>query len=572
MQEELFSLQTLRHSASHVMAQAVQTLFPDVKLGIGPAIDDGFYYDFELSTPLTENDLIVIEKEMKKIIKQKQSFTSLQLSRKEAEKKLKEMHQTYKLEIINELNLSTYSFFSNGPFTDLCRGPHIPHTKHIKAFKLLRVSGAYWKGSEKNTMLQRIYGTAFFDKESLNDYLEKLEEAKKRDHRIIGKQQDLFSINEDIGGGLVLWHPKGAFIRNKIENIWKEKHYNAGYELIYSPHVGKAELWKISGHLENYNENMYSPMPIDEQDYFIRPMNCPFHILIYQSSQRSYRQLPIRYAELGTVYRYERSGVLHGLFRVRGFTQDDAHIICTKEQVETEIQSVLSFCKEMLDVFGFKKIKTFISTRPEEKAVGSQKDWEIAQEALENAVKKNSIDFEIDHGGGAFYGPKIDIKIEDSIGRQWQCSTIQFDFNLPERFNMSFINSKGEKERPIMIHRALLGSLERFFGILIEHYAGKFPLWLSPIQTKILTIHESGSNYAKEIEKKLKENNIRVDVDLSKDKISAKIRNSIAEKVPYLIIIGKEEIASNTLSVRQRDTNLTISMNLSEFIERLHTQ
>lgn len=572
MQEELFSIQTLRHSASHVMAQAVQTLFPDVKLGIGPAIDDGFYYDFELSTPLTENDLIDIEKEMKKIIKEKQSFTSLQLSRKEAEKKLKEMHQTYKLEIINDLNLSTYSFFLNGPFTDLCRGPHIPHTKHIKAFKLLRVSGAYWKGSEKNTMLQRIYGTAFFDKESLNDYLEKLEEAKKRDHRTIGKQQDLFSINEDIGGGLVLWHPKGAFIRNKIENIWKEKHYDAGYELIYSPHVGKAELWKISGHLENYNENMYSPMPIDEQDYFIRPMNCPFHILIYQSTQRSYRQLPIRYAELGTVYRYERSGVLHGLFRVRGFTQDDAHIICTKEQVDTEIQSVLAFCKEMLDVFGFKKIKTFISTRPEEKAVGSEKDWEIAQQALENAVKNNSIDFEIDHGGGAFYGPKIDIKIEDSIGRQWQCSTIQFDFNLPERFNMSFINSKGEKERPIMIHRALLGSLERFFGILIEHYAGKFPLWLSPIQTKILTIHESGRNYAKEIEKKLKESNIRVDIDLSKDKISAKIRNSIAEKIPYLIIIGKEEIASNTLSVRQRDTNSTISMSLSEFIERLHTQ
>ena len=572
MSEITYPLSTIRHSTAHVLAQAVLALYPNAKLGIGPAIDDGFYYDFDLETPLKDEDLPEIEKEMKRIVKEKQSFTNYSLDRKGAEKKLSEQNQDYKVELIEDLNLDEYSFYENGPFVDLCRGPHVNHTKNIKAFKLLKVSGAYWRGSEKNKMLQRIYGTAFHTKDELTAYLNQLEEAKKRDHRNIGRDLDLFSINDDIGGGLVLWHPKGAFIRHQIETLWKEEHFKEGYELLYTPHVGKSHLWKTSGHLENYQENMYSPMPIDELDYFIRPMNCPFHVLVYKSSQRSYRQLPIRYAELGTVYRYERSGVLHGLFRVRGFTQDDAHIICTRDQVHDEIEKVLKFCFNMLNQFGFTKIKTFISTRPEEKAVGEDAEWEIAQSALETAVKNSGLEYEIDEGGGAFYGPKIDIKIQDAIGREWQCSTIQFDFNLPERFDMSYINSQGEKERPLMIHRALLGSLERFFGILIEHYAGKFPTWLAPVQAKVLTIHESGEEYAESIVSQLKDANLRIETDYSTEKIGYKIRNGITQKVPYLIIIGKSEIENGTLSVRDRETNETVSMSVSEFIEKINVQ
>jgi threonyl-tRNA synthetase len=566
MTEITFPLSTMRHSASHVLAQAVLHLYPEAKLGIGPAIDDGFYYDFELDTSLSEEDLPKIEKEMKRILKEKQKFSQYDLNREDALKKVQETNQNYKKELIEDLNLDTYSFYENGPFVDLCKGPHITHTKQIKAIKLLKVSGAYWRGSEKNKMLQRIYGTAFYTKDELNAYLERIEEAKKRDHRNIGRDLDLFSLNESIGGGLVLWHPKGAFIRNKIETLWKEKHYEEGYDLLYTPHIGKANLWETSGHLENYKENMFSPMSIDEQDYFARPMNCPFHTMVYKSKQHSYKQLPIRYAELGTVYRYERSGVLHGLFRVRGFTQDDAHIICTPEQTEDEIEKVLKFCFDVLQLFGFKKIKTYISTKPPEKAVGEDSKWDLAQSSLEKATKKMGLDYEIDEGGGAFYGPKIDIKIEDSIGRLWQCSTIQFDFNLPERFDMFFINKNGDRERPIMIHRALLGSLERFFGILIEHYAGKFPMWLAPIQAKVLTIHESGEEYATTVSKQLKAAGLRIENDFRNDKIGYKIRQGITEKVPYLIILGRQEIESNTIGVRNRETNETETMTIEKFV------
>lgn len=566
-----YPLSTLRHSASHVLAQAVQKLFPHVKLGIGPSIDEGFYYDFDLPETLSDSDLEKIEIEMNRIINENQTFKQYDLDKNQTINKLQQANQSYKLEIVSDLQLGEYSFYENGPFTDLCRGPHVDSTKKIGVIKLLKVSGAYWKGSEKNKMLQRIYGTAFATQSELDNYLHRLEEAKKRDHRVIGKDLDLFSITDEIGGGLVLWHPKGAMIRHLMETYWKETHLKNGYQLLYSPHVGKSTLWEISGHLENYHENMYSPMQVEEQHYYVKPMNCPFHIMAYKAGQRSYRQLPIRYAELGTVYRFERSGVLHGLFRVRGFTQDDAHIICTPEQVLTEINTVLEFCMNVLNTFGFKQIKVFISTKPKEKAVGDDAQWSLAQKSLEEAVKKLNIDYEIDEGGGAFYGPKIDIKIEDAIGRQWQCSTIQFDFNLPQRFDMSFINSNGEKERPIMIHRALMGSLERFFGVLVEHYAGKFPFWLSPVQVKILTIHQSGEAYASQIESTLNKLDIRTELDNSNEKIGYKIRQAISDKVPYFIIIGKQEIENNTIALRTRDSQETRTLTMEEFLSEIDT-
>ena len=570
--DKQIDIEEIRHSCSHILAQAVQRLFPDAILGIGPVIENGFYYDFELSRALNEDDLKVIEKHMKAIIKEKQSFKQYDLSREDTETHLKKQNQPYKLEIVNDLNLDTYSFYENGPFIDLCRGPHVDHTKRIKAFKLLKVAGAYWRGSEKNKMLQRVYGVAFHTKDELNDYLHQLEEAKRRDHRILGKQLNLFSIVDDIGGGLVTWHPNGSKIRHTIETIWKETHFEKEYDLLYSPHIGKADLWKTSGHLDCYQENMYSSISVDEQDYYLKPMNCPFHVLTYKSAHHSYRQLPVRYAELGTVYRYERSGVLHGLFRVRGFTQDDAHIICTPAQVHEEIYSVLDFCIETLRLFGFTSFKTFISTRPEEKAVGDDASWKMATEALEDAVKKIGIDYEIDEGGGAFYGPKIDVKIKDSIGREWQCSTIQFDFNLTERFDMSFINSEGQRERPFMIHRALLGSLERFFGILIEHYEGKFPSWLASAQVKILTINDSFSDFADSVKQSLSKGLIRCNIDNSSEKIGYKIRQAISEKVPYMIIIGKKEVETQLFSVRSRDEGELGQLSIEDIIKRIKSE
>ncbi|NDC82125.1 threonine--tRNA ligase [bacterium] len=546
----------IRHSASHVLAQAVLAMFPDAKLGIGPAIDDGFYYDFDLPRTLTPDDLAELESKMASIIAEGQEFSTYTLDRSATETHLAHENQPYKLEIVNDLNLDTYSFYKNGPFVDLCRGPHVRTTADIGAIKLLRVSGAYWRGSEKNKMLQRIYGTAYHTQGELDAYLTRIEEAAKRDHRVLGKELDLFSIQDDIGPGLILWHPKGARVRSIIEDYWRNAHFRAGYDVLYTPHVGRSNLWETSGHLSFYSENMYAKMSVDDVDYYAKPMNCPFHVKIVQNRQYSYRDLPLRLAELGTVYRYERSGVLHGLMRVRGFTQDDAHIVCTPDQVESEIADVLTLCFSMLDRFGFNKVKVFLSTRPKEKYVGDLDRWATSETALKNAIESAGLPYEIDDGGGAFYGPKIDIKIEDAIGRQWQCSTVQFDFNLPERFDMTYVGPDGQRHRPYMIHRALLGSIERFFGILIEHYEGKFPTWLAPVQIKLLSVGQDVVPFSREIQRRLLEQDIRVVVDSSDEKIGYKIRQGLNERVPYLGVIGKREIEAGTISVRGRDGDL----------------
>lgn len=546
----------IRHSASHVLAQAVLALFPDAKLGIGPAIDDGFYYDFDLSRSLTPDDLIELEQKMREIIREDQAFSTYSLDRGETDETLRTQDQPYKLEIVRDLDLPDYSFYENGPFVDLCRGPHVSSTSEIGVVKLLRVSGAYWRGSEKNKMLQRIYGTAFHTQSELDAYLHRLEEAAKRDHRLLGKELELFSIQEDIGPGLILWHPKGARVRSIIEDYWRKVHFRAGYELLVTPHVGRSNLWETSGHLSFYREGMYAKMSVDEQEYYVKPMNCPFHVMVYNDRHWSYRDMPQRYAELGTVYRYERSGVLHGLMRVRGFTQDDAHIICTAEQVEDEISKVLTLCFKMLTDFGFDKVKVFLSTRPEEKYVGDLDRWAQSENALRNAIIAAGLPFEVDEGGGAFYGPKIDVKIEDAIGREWQCSTVQFDFNLPERFDMTYIGPDGQKHRPYMIHRALLGSIERFFGILIEHYEGKFPTWLAPVQLKLLCVNQDVVEYCKQVQADLMAQDIRVSLDVSNEKIGYKIRQGLNERVPYLAVVGKREAEAGTLSVRGRQGDL----------------
>ena len=570
-----FPLETIRHSAAHVLAQAVLHFFPTAQLGIGPAIDDGFYYDFDLEKSLTEDDLVMIEKKMEEIIKENQQFTTFSSNKEKATSFLKEKNQKYKQELIESLEGDTFTFFENGPFVDLCRGPHVEQTREIGAIKLLRVSGAYWRGSEKNPMLQRIYGTAFSNRKELRLYLKRMEEAKKRDHRLLGKQLDLFSVTEEVGGGLVLWHPKGALIRHLIESYWKELHLNNDYDLLISPHVGKADLWEKSGHLSFYEENMFSAIEVDEQKYYVKPMNCPFHILVYKNKPKSYRELPIRYAELGTVYRYERSGALHGLLRVRGFTQDDAHIICTEEQMKEEIKSVTTFSINMLKAFGFDKIKFYLATRPEEKYVGDVSHWKDSEAALEDAIKSLGLPYEVDHGGGAFYGPKIDVKIEDAIGREWQCSTIEFDFNLPERFDMTYIGQDGQKHRPYMIHRAIFGSLERFFGILVEHYEGNFPVWLAPTQVSILTVNEKISGYAKKLASELKEKGIRTQLDTSSEKIGYKIRKASGEKIPYMFVVGDKEEESNTISVRRHQKGdlgvMTVEKAFSAVIEESKT-
>ena len=550
------TLYEIRHSASHVLAQAVLALFPDAKLGIGPAIDDGFYYDFDLSRTLTPDDLIALEQKMAAILAEDQVFSTYVLDRAQTEAVIADSEQSYKLEIVRDLDLGDYSFYKNGSFVDLCRGPHVASTRQIGAIKLLRVSGAYWRGSEKNKMLQRIYGTAFHTQGELDAYLIRIEEAGKRDHRLLGKELDLFSIQDDVGPGLILWHPKGARVRSIIEDYWRKSHFRAGYELLYTPHVGKSQLWETSGHLSFYNENMYAKMDVDDQDYYVKPMNCPFHVMIYNNRHWSYRDMPLRFAELGTVYRYERTGVLHGLMRVRGFTQDDAHIVCTPDQVEEEISKVLTLCFATLNDFGFEKVKVFLSTRPKEKYVGDLDRWAASETALRNAIVAAGLPFEVDEGGGAFYGPKIDVKIEDAIGREWQCSTVQFDFNLPERFDMTYVGADGQKHRPYMIHRALLGSIERFFGILIEHYEGKFPTWLAPVQVKLLSVNKEMVEYCKSVASELLAQDIRVVTDSSDEKIGYKIRQGLNERVPYLAVIGKREAEAGTLSVRGRQGDL----------------
>lgn len=557
-----------RHSTSHIMAHAVKELFPDAKLAIGPAIEDGFYYDFDYYRPFTPEDLIRIEERMREIIKADRPFVRKEMGREEAIAYFKGKEEPYKIQLIEEIKDMSVSLYQEGDFVDLCLGPHIPSTGKVKTFKLLSVAGAYWRGNEKNRMLQRIYGTSFSKEEDLEAYLKKLEEIKKRDHRTIGRELGLFSINEETGAGLILWHPRGALIRKTIEDFWREEHYRWNYDLVYSPHIAKLDLWKKSGHIDFYRENMYSPMEIDNIDYELKPMNCPFHIMIYKSEIRSYRNLPIRYAELGTVYRYERSGVLHGLLRVRGFTQDDAHIFCREDQISDEIQRVLDFTIFILKIFGFHEYDIFLSTRPEE-YVGTLENWEKATSALKMAIEKKGLSYRNDIGAGVFYGPKIDIKVKDAIGRAWQCSTIQVDFNLPERFDITYRGEDGKEHQPIMIHRALMGSLERFFGVLIEHYAGAFPLWLSPVQVRVLSITDSQMDYARKIKDELRSIGIRTEADLRNEKIGLKIREGSIEKIPYLLIIGEKEIKGNSVNVRKRGGENLGEMTLPEFIEEL---
>ena len=543
-------LTILRHSTSHLMAQAVKALFPTAQVTIGPAVENGFYYDFDFERPFTTDDLTAIEARMTEISKQAWPVQRQVMTRDQAVDFFHQQGELFKAEIIaaipGDQNISLYK---QGTFVDLCRGPHVPNTGHLKAFKLLSVAGAYWRGDSKNKQLQRIYGTAWPDKKSLAAYLTQLEEASKRDHRRLGREMELFSLQEDAGGGLVFWHPMGARIRQVIENYWKKTHTKAGYEFLYTPHIANMELWRTSGHLDFYGDSMFDPLTVDEQHYQVRPMNCPFHILIYKSRLHSHRDFPLRWAELGTVYRYEMSGVLHGLFRVRGFTQDDAHIFCREEQIEAEIRAILDLTLETLKAFGFSEFEINLSTRPE-KSVGSDDIWEKATVALKNAITLRGLDFVEDVGGGAFYGPKIDVKITDTIGRKWQCSTIQLDFNLPERFDINYVAEDGGRKRPIMIHRALMGSLERFFGILIEHYAGHFPVWLAPVQAVVLTITDAYNDWAAQVRDHLRAKGLRVEADLRNQKVGYKIREHTLKKVPWLLIVGEQEQKEGAVSPR----------------------
>lgn len=564
-------LEVLRHGTSHIMAAAVRELFPDVKVAIGPAIDEGFYYDFDKETPFTPEDLEKIEKKMNQIIKSGEAFERIEMKKDEAIKFFEDKGEIYKVELLNEIPDETVSLYKTGNFIDLCRGPHISRASQIKAFKLLTIAGAYWRGSEKNKMLQRIYGTAFADKKDMEDYLFKLEEAKKRDHRKIGRDLDLFVIEEDIGAGLTIWLQKGAFIRNEIEKLWKQEHYKRGYELIYTPHIAKVDLWKTSGHWDFYRENMYSPMKIDEVEYVVKPMNCPFHIYAYKTRKRSYRELPIRLAELGTVYRYERSGVLHGLLRVRGFTQDDAHIFCSPDQLKKEMLDCVDLAIYLIKTFGFTEYEVMLATRPEEFA-GTKEEWDEAEKTLRGALVEHNIKFTEDPGGAVFYGPKIDIKLKDALGRLWQGPTIQFDFNLPRRFEVKFVDSDGSEKYVYMVHRAMLGSLERFMGCLTEHYAGAFPLWLSPVQAEIIPVSEKHFEYGAKIEERLRGENIRANLDKRAEKLGFKIRDAQNKKIPYMLIIGDKEIENANISVRHRKDGDLGAQDVSKFIERIKSE
>ncbi len=558
------------HSSSHLMAHAIQEIFPEAKFGVGPAIDAGFYYDIDINTQLSEDHLKLIEDKMIELSKSNSRFEREELSQQQAIDFFKKKGDQYKVELLSEMDETKekISIYKEGSFTDLCRGPHLPNPGKIKFVKLLNISGSYWRGDEKNKQLQRIYGITFPKKKMLDDYLFMLEEAKKRDHRKLGKTLDLFSVHEEAGAGLIYWHPKGARIRLEVEDFWRKAHLDNGYELLYSPHMGKSWLWETSGHLGFYKDSMYSGMKVDEQDYYIKPMNCPFHIMIYKTHLRSYRDLPLRWAELGTVYRYEKSGVLHGLLRVRGFTQDDAHIFCTGDQIESEIIEVIRFNKYVLGAFGFTEMNYYLSTKPE-KAVGEDDLWDKAEASLKKALESEKLNYEVDEGGGAFYGPKIDIKIKDALGREWQLSTIQFDFNMPERFGMTYIGEDGKEHRPFMVHRALLGSIERFFGILIEHYAGEFPLWLAPTQVAIIPVSQNYIEYAYSVASELKKVGIRYEVDERNEKIGYKIRDWETRKVSYMLIVGEKEKESGCVSVRKHKEGDQGSLALSEFIDKI---
>lgn len=560
-------LQIVRHSASHIMAHAVMDIFgSDVQVTIGPAVEDGFYYDFDKKEPFSTDDFEKIEQKMQSIVGGALPFRRREVSRAEAISLFTEKGQSYKVELIRDLDSEMVSLYEQGDFVDLCRGPHIPHTGFLKAFKIIKVAGAYWRGDEKNAMLQRLYGTAFADAKELRTYLHNLEEAKKRDHRKLGKELELFTISDQVGPGLILWQPKGARVRRLLEDYWKDEHYKHDYELLYTPQIAKRDLWQTSGHLDFYVEDMFSPMEVDEVSYQIKPMNCPFHIAIYKTRKRSYREFPIRWCELGTVYRYERTGALHGLMRVRGFTQDDAHIFCLPEQLEDEIFNILDLNLHILKTFGFESYEVYLSTRPE-KYVGSDENWQRSTDALKLALEKKGLSYEVDPGEGVFYGPKIDIKIKDVLGRSWQCSTIQVDFNLPERFQISYTGEDGQDHQPIMIHRALMGSLERFFGVLIEHYAGAFPLWLAPVQARVLNITDDQLDYTSDVYLALKQAGVRVEKDVRNEKLNYKIRQAQLMKIPYMVIIGDQEKENNTITVRLRDGKNLPAMSVLDFAD-----
>lgn len=558
---------TLRHTASHILAQAVKRLYPEAKLAIGPAIDNGFYYDFDVDFTFTPEMLEKIEKEMSKIIKENLEIERFELPREEAIKLAKDADEPYKVELIEELpEGEVISFYKQGDFVDLCAGPHMPSTGKIKAIKLLSVAGAYWRGDEKNKMLQRIYGTAFLKKSELEAYLKLLEEAKRRDHRKLGKELDLFSINEE-GPGFPFFHPKGMVVRNILENFWREKHTKAGYDEIRTPVILNEELWHRSGHWDHYKENMYFTK-IDNENFAIKPMNCPGSILVYKSHLHSYKEFPMRLGELGLVHRHELSGALHGLMRVRCFTQDDAHIFMTKEQIRDEILNVIKLIDDFYKVFGFEYFVE-LSTRPED-SMGSDEDWEVATNGLKNALEAAGLEYKINEGDGAFYGPKIDFHLKDCIGRTWQCGTIQLDFQMPERFDLTYIGQDGERHRPVMVHRVVFGSIERFIGILIEHFAGAFPTWLAPVQVKVMTITDAQKDYANKVVDKLKENGIRVEFDDRNEKIGYKIREAQLQKVPYMIILGDKEVNENKVAVRSRKEGDLGAIALEEFIQKLN--
>ena len=566
------SIDTIRHSLSHIMASAVQELYPGVKFGIGPAIENGFYYDFDLPEPLTSEVLSKIEEKMKKLIKQNIRFKKKMVSKKEAKKIFK--NQPYKLELIEELPRRQATIYQSGEFFDLCRGPHVKSTSEIPidAFKLMRIAGAYWRGDEKNPMLTRIYGMAFGTKKELENYFKLQEEAEKRDHRMLGQKLDLFSIDEEVGPGLVLWHPKGATLRQIIEDFWTKEHLNNGYEMVRTPHLGRIKLWQTSGHTDFYRENMFGPMEVEGDKYLIKPMNCPFHIKIYKTQTRSYRDLPLRWAELGTVYRYERSGVLYGLVRVRGFTQDDAHIICMPEQLTNEVMRTVKFGIRLLKNFGLKEFNIYLATQPKKDFVGSPKNWKKAENSLKYALKKMKLKYRVDPGGGAFYGPKIDIKIKDAVGREWQCTTVQFDFNLPERFDLFYIDDKGRKQRPYMVHHTLLGAIERFVGILLEHYAGALPLWLSPEQIWIIPVGSRHEKYANEVARQLTIYNLRTKMKDENETVSKKIRDGELQKIPYLLVVGDKESKNKSVRVRKRGKGDIGEIKLTKFIKEIQKE
>jgi threonyl-tRNA synthetase len=558
------ALEIIRHSTSHLMAQAVKLLFPEAQVTIGPAIENGFYYDFDLPVPFSLEDLEKIETKMKELAKSDLKVARQTLTKNEALRLFSDMGETYKLEIIKGLDAETVSLYRQGDFVDLCRGPHLPSTSCCKAFKLTSIAGAYWRGDENRKMLQRIYGTAFADKKALDGYLERLEEAKRRDHRKLGKELDLFSFSDEVGAGLVIWHPKGAMLRTILEDFERKEHLRRGYDIVLGPQILKTELWQRSGHYDNYRENMYFT-DVEGQGYGIKPMNCLAHMMIYKSQLRSYRDMPLRFFELGTVHRHERTGVLHGLLRVRGFTQDDAHILCTPEQLDGEIKGVIAFVSDVMKIFGF-EYEMELSTRPE-KAIGSDADWERATNALLSALQDTGRPFEINKGDGAFYGPKIDIKLRDALDRKWQCATIQCDFTLPERFDLLYVDADGERKRPVMVHRVILGAIERFIGVLIEHYAGNFPVWLAPVQAVVMTVTDAQIPYASQVFDELRNLGIRIKKDFRNEKLGFKIREAQMQKVPYMLLIGDKEVESATLTPRFRDGRNLPAIKPSEFAD-----